>query len=71
MPCLITDDKARSEAMIAEYGIGTVAGPVQYVIDRIGEFKDAGVDEVMFGYLPTGNSDVLELFEKEIIRAFI
>ena len=70
MPCLITDDKARSEAMIAEYGNGTVAGPVQYVIDRIGGFKDAGVDEIMFGYLPTGNSEVLELFEKEIIKAF-
>ena len=71
MPCLITDDKARSEAMIAEYGNGTVAGPVQYVIDRIGGFKDAGVDEIMFGYLPTGNCDVLELFEKEIIKAFL
>ena len=56
--------------MITEYGTGTVAGSAQYVIDRIGEFKEAGVEEIMFGYLPTGNTRVLERFETEILSAF-
>ena len=70
MPCLITNDRRRAEAMITEYGTGTVAGPAQYVIDRIGELKEAGVEEIMFGYLPTGNTRVLERFETEILSAF-
>lgn len=70
MPCLITNDKARADAMIAEYGEGTVAGSKQYVIDRIGEFEEAGIEEIMFGYFPTGNSNVLERFEEEIIKSF-
>ena len=70
MPCLITNDRRRADAMITEYGTGTVAGPAQYVIDRIGEFKEAGVEEIMFGYLPTGNTHVLERFETEILSAF-
>ena len=56
--------------MITEYGTGTVAGPAQYVIDRIGEFKEAGVEEIMFGHLPTGNTHILERFETEILNAF-
>ena len=70
MPCLITNDRKRAKAMITEYGIETVAGPAQYVIDRIGEFKEAGVEEIMFGYLPTGNTHVLKRFEAEILSAF-
>ena len=70
MPCLVTDDKARAEAMISEYGEGTVAGSKQYVIDRIGEFEDAGISEIMFGYLPTGKVSLLQRFEEEIVSAF-
>ena len=70
MPCLVTDDKARAEAMISEYGEGTVAGSKQYVIDRIGQFEDAGISEIMFGYLPTGKVSLLQRFEEEIVSAF-
>jgi alkanesulfonate monooxygenase SsuD/methylene tetrahydromethanopterin reductase-like flavin-dependent oxidoreductase (luciferase family) len=70
MPCMLTDDKTRAETMISSYGEGTVAGSKQYVIDRIGEFQDAGIHEIIFGALPSGNVELLKQFEEEILSAF-
>lgn len=49
---------------------GSVAGPLNYVIDRIGEFVDAGVDEIMFGAIPTGHVEAFQRVEEEIVAAF-
>ena len=49
---------------------GGMAGPLNYVIDRIGQFVDAGVDEIMFGAIPTGNVEALQRVEEEIVAAF-
>ena len=70
MPCLLSEDKARTEEFISRFGPGTVAGGTQYVIDRIGEFEDAGVAEIMFGALPSGNLGLLQRFDEEILSAF-
>ena len=70
MPCLLSDDKTRIDAFVDRFGPGSVAGPRQYVIDRIGEFEDAGVAEIMFGALPSGNVGLLQRFEEEILSAF-
>jgi alkanesulfonate monooxygenase SsuD/methylene tetrahydromethanopterin reductase-like flavin-dependent oxidoreductase (luciferase family) len=70
MPCYITDEKERIERIQSTLGAGTVAGSPQYIIDRIGEFADAGIAEVMFGGIHSGNTDLLSQFETEILSAF-
>jgi len=49
---------------------GSMAGPLNHVIDRIGQFVDAGVDEIMFGAIPTGNVEALQRVDEEIVAAF-
>ena len=70
MPCYLTEDKGLVERVVENLGPGTVAGPRQYIIDRIGEFSDAGVAEIMFGGIPSGNVELLKQIEDEIVAAF-
>ena len=70
MPCYLTEDKDLIERAVKNLGPGTVAGSRQYIIDRIGEFADAGIAEIMFGGLASGDIEQLEIFEKEIVSAF-
>ena len=71
MPLNVTDDKARAERFIKGLGPGSMAGPRDYVIDRIGQFVDAGVDEIMFGAIPTGDVEAIQRVEEEIVAAFV
>jgi hypothetical protein len=50
-------------------GPNTVAGSAGYIVDRIGEFIDEGVDEIMFGRLPNESGE-FQRFEEEVIAAF-
>ena len=70
MPCFLTEDNERIEQAVRRFGPGTVAGPKQYIIDRIGEFDDAGIAEIMFGAIPSGNAELLKRLEEEILSAF-
>jgi alkanesulfonate monooxygenase SsuD/methylene tetrahydromethanopterin reductase-like flavin-dependent oxidoreductase (luciferase family) len=70
MPLRVTDDKVAAERFIGALGPGTVAGPRSYVVDRIGEFANAGVEEIMFGALPTGNLEAYQHVEEEVVAAF-
>jgi alkanesulfonate monooxygenase SsuD/methylene tetrahydromethanopterin reductase-like flavin-dependent oxidoreductase (luciferase family) len=72
MPVMVTDDNAAAADFIARrrLGFGTVAGPRDYVIQRISEFVDAGVDEIMFGGLPTGDVQQYQRFNEEILSVF-
>jgi alkanesulfonate monooxygenase SsuD/methylene tetrahydromethanopterin reductase-like flavin-dependent oxidoreductase (luciferase family) len=70
VPTLLSNDKSKTARFIEAIGPGTIAGPAQYIIDRIGELSDAGVDEIMFGRIP----NIVEEFdriEKEILTAFV
>ena len=67
MPCYLTEDNSLIERAVNNLGPGTVAGPASYILDRIGEFKDAGIAEIMFGGIPSGDVERLEQFEKEIV----
>ena len=49
---------------------GSVAGSRNYVIERIGQFVEAGVDEIMFGGIPTGDIEQFDQIEQEIVSAF-
>jgi alkanesulfonate monooxygenase SsuD/methylene tetrahydromethanopterin reductase-like flavin-dependent oxidoreductase (luciferase family) len=70
MPLRVTDDKPTAEQFIKALGPDTVAGPRSYVVDRIGEFANAGVEEIMFGALPTGNLEAFQHVEEEVVAAF-
>jgi alkanesulfonate monooxygenase SsuD/methylene tetrahydromethanopterin reductase-like flavin-dependent oxidoreductase (luciferase family) len=70
MPCYVTEDQALIDRAVKNLGPGTVAGSKQYVIDRIGEFKDAGIGEIMLGGVTAGGLERVQLFAEEILPAF-
>ena len=72
MPVMVTDDKAAAANFIASrsLGVGTAAGPKAYIIERIGEFVEAGVDEIMFAGLVTAQIEQYQGFNEEILAAF-
>ena len=50
---------------------GSVAGRLDYVIERIEEFANEGVKEIMFGGIVTGDVDSLEMLDNEIVSHFL
>jgi alkanesulfonate monooxygenase SsuD/methylene tetrahydromethanopterin reductase-like flavin-dependent oxidoreductase (luciferase family) len=69
VPTKVSDDKAEVDEFIEAIGPGTIAGTAEYVIDRVGELVDEGVDEIMFGRLPNDPQE-FQRFEEEVIAAF-
>ena len=50
-------------------GVGqAVAGPRNYIVDRIGEFADAGVEEIIFA--PLRDAEAAQRVDEEIVAAF-
>ena len=70
MPLLITEDKNAIERFQQRLGRGSMAGPKNEVIDRIGAFENAGVSEIMFGGIQTGDVESYARVESEIVSAF-
>ena len=70
MPCYLTEDQGLIDRAVKNLGPGTVAGSRQYVVDRIGEFADAGIAEIMFGGIRSGDVERLQNFEQEVLSAF-
>ena len=70
MPLQITEDKERIERFQKALGPGSMAGPKNEVIDRIGEFEREGVAEIMFGAVRTGDVEMYQRIEEEIVAAF-
>ena len=70
MPLQVTEDKARIERFQKALGPGSMAGPKNEVIDRIGEFEREGVAEIMFGAVRTGDVEMYQRIEEEIVSAF-
>lgn len=72
MPTLLSDDKEAVQAMIKgrRLGDGSAVGGKNFIIDRVGEIIDAGVDEIMFGGIQTEQPDEFMRFEEEVLRVF-
>lgn len=72
MPTLLSEDKAAVDAMIKgrRLGEGSAIGGKNFIIDRIGEIIDSGVQEIMFGGIETTQPDEFSRFEEEILSAF-
>ena len=68
MPLNLTDDKESAKRFIERLGPGTMAGPRDYIVDRIGEFDDAGVEEIMFP--PFRDAETVQRVDEEIVAAF-
>ena len=82
MPIVVTEDQAVIDHWLKRYGPGTVAGPKAYVLDRLHEFEESGVDEIIIDDMATFTAlqsqdvpvaDVIascQRMEEEIIAAF-
>ena len=69
VPTKLTDDQREADEFVELIGPKTVAGSADYIVQRLGEFVDEGVDEVMFGRLPNTSAD-FQRFEEEVIAQF-
>lgn len=70
MPLVLTEDKSVIDGFQRRLGRGSMAGPKNFVIDRIGEFEKEGVSEIMFGAIQTGDVEAFQRVEEEIVSAF-
>jgi len=69
MPTKLSNDEAEVAQFIEQVGPGTVAGNAEYIVDRVGEFIDAGVDEIMFSPRPS-DSEAIQRLDEEVVAAF-
>ena len=69
MPTKLSNDETEVNEFIQRVGPGTVAGTAEYIIDRVGELFEAGVDEIMFGPLPN-DPEEFQRIEADVIAAF-
>ena len=69
MPIKISSDEHSNKEFVANVGPGTLAGSKSYLVQRIGEFLEAGVDEIMFSPRPSTPESLQEL-DEEILASF-
>ena len=69
-PLQVTDEQSSDEAFQKRWGPGAMCGSRSHVVDRIGQFVEEGVDEIIFGHLPTGNVEAYQRVEEEIVAVF-
>ena len=65
----LSSDKAEVDEFIDQTGPGTIAGTANYIIDRVGELSDAGIDEIMFAGIPH-HPEEYQRYEEQVIVAF-
>lgn len=82
MPIMVTEAQAVIDHWLKRYGPETVVGSRDYVLDRLHEFDEAGVDEIIiddmatFAALQTADVPIADLvascqrMDEEIIAAF-
>jgi alkanesulfonate monooxygenase SsuD/methylene tetrahydromethanopterin reductase-like flavin-dependent oxidoreductase (luciferase family) len=69
MPTMLTDDQSAADRFVELIGPKTVAGTADYIVQRIGDFVDEGVDEIMFGRLPNDPAE-FQRFEEAVLAQF-
>ena len=69
VPTMLTDNQAEADAFIELIGPNTIAGTADYIVQRMGELAEIGVDEVMFGRIPN-TPDAFQRFEDGVIAQF-
>ena len=70
MPCLLTDDEAAAREWEELIGPGTLNGSADKIVQRIGEFIDFGIDEIMFGRRGENDPEYFQRLDDEVISQF-
>ena len=70
MPCLLTDDEAAAQEWEERIGPGTLNGSADKIAQRIGEFIDFGIDEIMFGRRGDNDPEYFQRLDDEVIAQF-
>ena len=70
MPCLLTSDETAAKEWEERVGPGTLNGPADKIIQRIGEFKEFGINEIMFGRRGDNDPDYFHQLDEEVISHF-
>ena len=71
MPCLLTNDETAAKEWEERVGPGTLNGPADKIIQRIGEFKEFGINEIMFGRRGDNDPDYFHRLDEEVISHFV
>lgn len=69
MPTMLTDDPAAAADWVQRVGPGTLAGGASELVDRLAEFIDFGVDEIMFAGMNVEPQDFIR-FDEDVLSAF-
>ena len=69
MPVNLSTDESQNKEFINNVGPGTLAGSSDYIVQRVGEFIEAGVDEIMFSPRPS-TPDSLQQLDEEVLSGF-
>ena len=70
MPCLLTDNPAEAAEWEQRIGPGTLGGSADQIVQRIGEFIDFGIDEIMFGRRGDNDPDYFQRLDDEVLGQF-
>ena len=69
IPLRLESDEKKAEELRKRRGEWILYGTASFIIDRIQEYKDAGVEEIMFGGVPS-KPELYERINDEILSAF-
>ena len=69
MPAILTDDAGEAADWVERVGPGTLAGGASELVDRLAEFIEFGVDEIMFGGMNVEPEDFIR-FDEDVLSAF-
>ena len=70
MPCLLTDDETAAREWVERIGPGTLSGSADQIVQRIGEFIDFGIDEIMFGRRGDNDPEYFQRLDDQVISQF-
>lgn len=70
MPCLLTDDEAAAQEWEERIGPGTLNGSADKIVQRIGEFVEFGIDEIMFGRRGENDPEYFQRLDDKVIAQF-
>ena len=69
IPLRLESDEKKAEELRKRYGEWVLYGTASFIIDRIQQYKDVGVEEIMFGGVPC-KPELYESINDEILSAF-
>ena len=70
IPIHLENDEKRAAVFRKKRGEWTLTGSTSFIINRIQEYLDVGVEEIMFGSVPS-KAELYERLNNEILSAFI